>query len=167
MSYKDFTSKVQIDCQESLEQKLIEIGAEFIGEEDQQDYYFEVPNGKLKYRKSTFNSLITHYERIKVGNMEKTTVYRYDVNPSISEIQLLFDTTQLIGKTIKSIKVYQFQNSTLHLDLPSTGGVFLEIEVKDFEGFKPEQELIAEANFVFQLLGVSQNQYLETGYFSG
>ena len=167
MSYKDLTSKVQVACQESLEQKLIEIGAQFIREEVQQDFYFDVPNGKLKYRKSTFNSLITHYERIKMGKMEKTTVYQYDVNPSISEIQLLFDTTQLIGETIKTRKVYQFQNSTLHLDLPNTGGVFLEIEVKDFDGFKPEHELIAEANFVFQLLGISQNQYLETGYFPG
>ncbi len=166
MSYKDFTSKVQVACQESLELKLTEIGAQFIREEVQQDYYFEVPNGKLKYRKSSFNSLITHYERIKVGNMEKTTVYRYDLNPSISEIQLLFDTTQLIGETIKTRKVYQFKNSTLHLDLPSTGCVFLEIEVKDFDGFKPEHELIAEANFVFQLLGISQDQYQETGYFS-
>ncbi len=166
MSYKDFTSKVQVACQESLELKLTEIGAQFIRDEVQHDYYFEVPIGKLKYRKSTFNSLITHYERIKVGRMEKTSVYRYDVNPSISEIQLLFDTTQLIGETLKTRKVYQFQNSTLHLDLLRIGGIFLEIEVKDFEGVKPEQELIAEANFVFQLLGVSEDQYLETGYFS-
>ena len=166
MNYVDFTSKVQFTCQESLEQKLIQIGADFIREEVQQDYYFEVLNGKLKYRKSTFKSLITHYERIKIGEMEKTRVYRYDVNPSNLEIQFLFETNQLIGETIKTRKIYQFNNSTLHLDLPSTGGVFMEIEVKDFDGIKSEKELIEEANFVFQLLGVSPNQYLETGYFS-
>ena len=110
MNYVDFTSKVQITCQESLEQKLMQIGADFIREEVQQDYYFEVLNGKLKYRKSTFNSLITHYERIKVDEMEKTTVYRYDVNPSNLEIQLLFETSQLIGETIKTRKIYQFNN---------------------------------------------------------
>lgn len=165
MSYVDFTLKAVLDCKPSIEKKLQEIGANFIAEEFQHDFYFQVPNGKLKFRKSTIRSLITHYERIKIGNIEKTRVYRYDLNPSKREIDLLFETSELIGEIKKTRKIYQFQNSTIHLDLPVTGGVFLEIETKGFDGNKSENELEVEAKQVFQLIGIKPDQLVETGYF--
>ena len=73
----------------------------------QHDFYFKVPKGKLKYRKSTIRSLITHYERIKIGEIEKTRVFRYDLNPSKLEINLLFETSELIGEIKKTRKIFQ------------------------------------------------------------
>ena len=165
MNYVDFTLKAVVDSQPVIEKKLQDMGASFIAEDFQHDFYFKVSKGKLKYRKSTIRSLITHYERTKIGDIEKTRVHRYDLNPSKREIDLLFETSELIGEIKKTRKIYQLQNSTIHLDLPVTGGVFLEIETKGFDGSKSENELQVEAKQVFQLIGILPDQLVETGYF--
>ena len=92
LNYQDVTLKARISNVPLLEAHLQAIGARYIGEDQQQDYYFTCSMGKLKYRKGTMGTLITHYERIQLGNAEKTLVYRYDVNPSEEEVQQLFAT---------------------------------------------------------------------------
>lgn len=164
MSYVDFTLKAVVDSQPIIEKKLQDIGANFIAEDFQHDFYFKVPKGKLKYRKSTIRSLITHYERIKIGEIEKTRVFRYDLNPSNREIDLLFETSELIGEIKKTRKIFQFKNSTIHLDLPVTGGIFLEIETKGFDGSISENELQVEAKQIFHRIGIVPDQLVVTGY---
>ena len=87
LNYKDFTLKACLKNRIIVEQKLLDLGAIFQGEDYQQDYYFRVSNGKLKYRKGTLKTLITHYERFILDNIEKTSVYRYDINPSEEDVK--------------------------------------------------------------------------------
>lgn len=164
MNYIDFTLKAVVDSLPAMEKKLQYIGANFIAEDFQHDFYFKVTNGKLKFRKSTIRNLITHYERTKIWEIEQTRVFRYDLNPSNREIDLLFETSELIGEIKKTRKIYQLQNSTIHLDLPVTGGIFLEIETKGFDGSKSENDLQAEAKQVFQRTGIPLDQLIDTGY---
>ena len=82
LNYKDVTQKARLANADVIASALIVMGASFVGEDHQQDTYFRVQNGKLKYRRGTLGALITHYERIALGSLEKTHVYRYDVNPS-------------------------------------------------------------------------------------
>jgi adenylate cyclase class IV len=49
MSYVDFTLKAVVDCKPSIEKKLQEIGANFIAEDFQHDFYFQVPILNCKY----------------------------------------------------------------------------------------------------------------------
>ena len=91
VNYKDFTLKARLKNRSAVEQKLLELGAILEGDDYQQDYYFRILNGKLKYRKGTLGTLITHYERFSIDKIEKTTVYRYDVNPSENEVKKLYD----------------------------------------------------------------------------
>ena len=48
---------------------------------------------------------------MSINNTEKTLVYRYEVNPSELQIQYLFSTKELIGKTQKKRKLYKLKNT--------------------------------------------------------
>ena len=164
LNYKDFTLKALHNNREKLEMKLVELGSQFLGEDYQQDYYFKISKGKLKFRKGTLGTLITHYERILVDNMEKTIVYRYDINPLEEDIQRLFTSCELIGETQKLRKLYQLKNVTIHLDELLNGQNYIEVEAKDFDDSYTELELRKQCQFLFEQLSVKESDLLETGY---
>ena len=87
--YKDYTIKAKISSGKELENKLSQLNSNFLGVDIQTDTYFEVETGKLKLREGTIENLITHYERTRDGDAEKTNVFRYDLNPSKEEIEKL------------------------------------------------------------------------------
>lgn len=164
LNYKDFTLKARLKNRKIVEQKLLAFGAIFQGEDDHQDFYFRVPYGKLKYRKGTLGNLITHYERFSIDNIEKTTVYRYEVNPTEDEIQKLYDRFDLIGEINKNRSLYQINNLTIHLDKLENGEEFIEVEAKDFEECYSELELQNQCQQIFSTIGISKEELLPTGY---
>jgi adenylate cyclase class 2 len=164
LNYQDCTLKARIQYVEDLTRRLIELGAQCMGLDRQHDTYFEVPHGKLKFRKGTLGTLITHYERTTGDQVEKTQVYRYDVNPSEDEIRKLFLNFKVVGETEKSRTLYQLNNVTIHLDQLPNGNSFIEVEAKDFGNEKSPSELQAQCLELFQRLGITKSDYIPTGY---
>lgn len=164
LHYLDCTLKARIQHVEDVTRRLIELGSQYMGLDRQHDTYFEVPHGKLKYRKGTLGTLITHYERTVVDLVEKTQVYRYDVNPSEDEIRELFLNFKVVGETEKSRTLYQLNNVTIHMDQLPNGNSFIEVEAKDFENKKSPSELQAQCLDLFERLGILESDYIPTGY---
>ncbi len=164
LNYKDVTQKAQVNNADELATKIRAIGATFTGEDHQHDTYFRTLKGKLKYRKGTLGTLITHYERIAVGPLEKTHVYRYDVNPSEAEVQQLFATAERIGETKKIRKQYQHQNVTIHLDELPNGEKYIEVEAKDYSNLYSEKNLQQQCKAMFEKLGIMSDDLMQTGY---
>lgn len=164
LNYKDVTQKARLANADVIASALIAMGASFVGEDRQHDIYFRVQKGKLKYRQGTLGTLITHYERIAVGPLEKTHVYRYDVNPSEAEVQQLFATAERIGETQKIRKQYQFQNVTIHLDELPNGENYIEVEAKDYSNSFSEEDLQSQCKDLFEKLGIASVDLMQTGY---
>ena len=164
LPYKDFTLKAHLANAEAIASTLLAMGASFVGEDHQHDTYFRAQNGKLKFRHGTLGTLITHYERIAVGSLEKTHVYRYDVNPSEAEVQQLFATSERLGETHKIRKQYQFQNVTIHLDKLPNGENYIEVEAKDYSNSFSELDLQTQCKALFEKLDISNNAFVKTGY---
>ena len=164
LNYKDCTLKPYLKNRVSVEEKLIELGAVYDGIEYQQDFYFRVSNGKLKYRKGTLKTLITHYERFILDNIEKTSVYRYDINPSEEDVQKLFSNYDVIGQVSKSRSLFQLNNITIHLDKLENGEEFIEVEAKDFDERFDELVLKNQCLLLFEDLRISYQEHLPTGY---
>ena len=164
LNYKDVTQKARLANADVIASVLIAMGASFVGEDHQHDIYFQVQNGKLKFRQGTLSNLITHYERIAVGPLEKTHVYRYDVNPSEAEVQQLFSTGERIGETQKIRKQYQFQNVTVHLDELPNGENYIEVEAKDYSNSFSEEDLQSQCKDLFEKLGIASVDLMQTGY---
>ena len=164
LNYKDVTKKARLANADVIASALIAMGASFVGEDHQHDIYFQVLNGKLKFRHGTLGTLITHYERIAVGPLEKTHVYRYDVNPTEAEVQQLFVTAERIGETHKIRKQYQFQNVTVHLDELPNGENYIEVEAKDYSNSFSEMDLQNQCKDLFKKLGIASVDLMQTGY---
>ena len=165
INYKDFTLKSRLHDKNIIHRKLTQLGFMFEGEDYQKDYYFKTSKSKLKYRKSNFSTLIAHYKRVKKNNIEKSLVYRYEVNPSELQIQYLFSTRELIGKIQKKRKLYKFKNVSIHIDELSKEEIYIEIEAKDFNESYTDLELQSQCKSIFNLLGIKKSNLIGTGYF--
>lgn len=164
LNYQDVTLKARVSNIEQMEVRLADLGAMFIGEDQQHDTYFTCTAGKLKFRKGTLGTLITHYERIGMDGAEKTHVYRYDVNPSEEEVQQLYAMHEIVGETHKIRKLYQLGNVSIHLDLLPSGENFIEVEAKDYAEMFSEEQLKMQCQKLFEDLQLADVDRLETGY---
>ncbi len=164
LNYLDFTLKARLLNKQLVEQNLIELGAHFLGIDKQHDFYFQTDKGKLKYRKGTLGTLVTHYERFLVDNCEKTQVYRYDQNPSEESVKQLYLTHELVGETQKIRTLYQLENVTFHLDELPDGQLFIEVEAKDYGQQFSEVDLRNQCAKLFKILGIREEDVRQTGY---
>ena len=162
--YKDYTIKARVIDIETIERLLIQMNARFVGLDKQIDYYFETENGKLKYRQGTIENLITHYKREFRDGIERTTVYRYDKNPSPEQIARLKTEKKQIGMTEKERKIYWLDNIKIHLDQLPDGQCFIEIEAIDRENNFTDEELKRQCMQIKSRLHIHDNDLVKTGY---
>jgi len=162
--YKDFTIKAKISSGGELENKLIQFNSRFLGVDMQTDTYFEVSHGKLKLREGTIENLITHYERTHDGGAEKTNVYRYDLNPTVEEIEKLKRTHQQIGVIKKERKIYFVDHIKVHIDKLPSGEEFIELEAIDRLNQFSDEELKHQCLHLKDKLGIHQSEIIQTGY---
>lgn len=164
MKYKDITLKARIDNPREL-QRLLQDLAEHKGLDHQVDTYFETTEGKLKWSQGTIENAIMHYERHQENGVERTTVYRYDQNPSRQVIEKLKATQKPIGKP-KRDAISTFQNHRkIHLDQLPTGEYFLEKEAIDQSGMLSDEVLLKECLNLKEQLRINDAQLIATGYF--
>ncbi|MBX2901176.1 MAG: CYTH domain-containing protein [Cyclobacteriaceae bacterium] len=162
--YKDYAVKARLNNFDEVEKILISINAVFVGVDSQIDYYFETDKGKLKYRKGTIENLITHYKRTLKDGFEKTTVYRYESNPTIKKIEELRKKKRQIGVTHKERRIYTIDNVKIHLDKLEDGQRFIEIEAMDFKNEFTDYDLINQCMTMKSKLHIQDNDLVKTGY---
>ena len=162
--YKDYTIKAKVSSGKALEDKLRQLNSRFLGVDLQTDTYFEVENGKLKLREGTIENLITHYERTHDGDAEKTTVFRYDVNPTKTEIEKLKSAHRQIGIIKKERKIYLVDHIKIHIDKLPNGDEFIELEAIDRENQFSDEELKQQCLDLQHKLGISESELVQTGY---
>jgi adenylate cyclase class 2 len=164
LTYKDFTLKAVVADFRSIEGDLQKMNAIFIGIDRQTDTYFQVSIGKLKLRQGTIENLITHYERKIENGMEKTTVYRYDVNPSSKQIADLLRDNAVIGVIKKERQIYVIDNIKIHLDTTPQMDRFIEIEAIDRNNVYSDDALRSQCLDVRKKLGIRDTDLIQTGY---
>ena len=162
--YKDYTIKAKLSDIELTEKLLISMNPDFVGLDNQTDYYFDTDKGKLKYRQGTIENLITHYEREILGDIERTTVYQYDKNPTIDQIKKLRTDKKQIGVTIKERKIYTLKNVKIHLDKLPDGHCYIEIEAIDLTNSFTDSELKNQCLIIKSRLLIPDNSLIRTGY---
>ena len=134
LAYVDFSIKARSADPAGIERTLLALNAEFIGEDHQSDTYYQVPLGKLKLREGNIENLLTHYLREEVEGSMRTTVFLYEKNPSDIIKQRYTVSVPVIGKVIKSRRIFFIDNVKFHLDRFENGSSFVEIEAIDRDG---------------------------------
>jgi adenylate cyclase, class 2 len=162
--YKDYTVKAALRDRIALRRRLESLNARYVGTDHQTDFYFKTSAGKLKYRKGKIENLITHYVRQFIDGTERTTVLRYDRDPSQEEIDVLFRDYEHIATIEKQRTVYVLSNVRIHLDRLKTGEEFLELEAIDRSNIFSEADLRTQCLIVLKSLGVDADNVIRTGY---
>jgi adenylate cyclase class 2 len=165
LSYLDFTLKAKVSNIEKMEEVLSALNATYIGLDRQRDVYFNVPKGRLKWRQGTIENLITHYERVDDGGLEKTIVYRYDLDPTPDQITALRNSYREMGSTEKERKIFYLGNVKIHLDTTLDNQNFIEIEAIDRTGSQSAGQLRIQCLSVKRKLEIEDIDLIKTGYF--
>ncbi|MFM8911905.1 MAG: class IV adenylate cyclase [Flammeovirgaceae bacterium] len=165
LSYQDYTIKARARNFDRAKALLQQLGAKCLGTDLQTDTYFATDKGKLKLRVGTIEHLITHYERVEAAGMEKTVVYRYDLNPSPAEVEALRGSFAVSGEIKKERTIYLLGIHKIHLDRLD-GNHFIEIESIDRNAAYTSEELKALCLEMKEKLGIADADLIPTGYFT-
>ena len=164
LPYKDFTIKACISNPKTIESILAKLHAHFLGTDHQKDTYFNIANGKLKYRQGIIEHLITHYERTSEDGIEKTIVYRYDLNPSPDQVMELYSQHKTVAVIEKQRKIFYIGNVKIHLDQLAEQ-YFVEIEAIDRTNTLSAEELRRQCLDIKEKLLITEKDLIKTGYF--
>jgi adenylate cyclase, class 2 len=164
LPYKDFTLKATVRDVPKIKSLLNSADANFIGVDDQKDTYFKVARGKLKLRQGIIENLITHYERIQEGGVEKTIVYQYDRDPRDEQIRALFLKYIVVGVVEKRREIFFIGNVKIHLDTTPDNRNFIEIEAIDYNDAMSNESLRSLCVGFKEKLEIKDEDLIKTGY---
>ena len=116
MPHINFEFKARTNNLPELENKLIELNAEFIGEDNQTDTYFNVEKGRLKLREGNIENSLIYYERKNVAGAKQSDVilFKYNADASLKNILLKVHGIKVVVNKIR--KIYFIGNVKFHFD---------------------------------------------------
>ncbi len=131
-------AKYRINDIKHVEKKILDLGAIYVGEEYEEDYYFQHPcrdfmktDEALRIRKTT-NKVEMTYKGPKISNLTKS---RVEINVGIEDLDSAIELLERLGfKKVFVVKKhrrkYKLSNNVkISIDIVEDLGSFIEIEV--------------------------------------
>lgn len=122
--------KARLNKLESVRNKLLLLGAQYVGSFHQIDTYFQVCKGRLKIREieGQVNADIIFYERSNIPKIKKSYTLLVQVQPAdtAKELLAIFFPTKVVVDKIREI--YILEKTRIHLDQVAYLGTFIEFE---------------------------------------
>ncbi len=149
---------------ETVRMILQNLRARFVGQDQQTDTYFNVPDGRLKLREGRIENALIYYRRPDSRAPKISDVELYPlINPS--ELKPLLTAALGVKVTvIKQREIYFVNNIKIHLDQVAELGEFVEIEAIDRNGEFSTGELVRQCQTMMQTLGIQPDDRLTHSY---
>jgi predicted adenylyl cyclase CyaB len=165
--------KARIKNHENLRNKLISLDAKKVGIFEQKDFFFKVPEGRLKLREVKNNSLseLIYYEREDISGPKSDNVFilKIEKAESLKKILKKILTQTIIVKKIREVYRHEISKTPsenshirIHLDKVKNLGNFLELELKTSKRTQKEDKTILE-NFA-EKIGIKAEQLEKLSY---
>jgi len=134
MPHINFEFKARTENVSSLENKLLELEPEFIGEDLQTDTYFNVAKGRLKLREGNIENSLIYYERQNAADakLSEIILYKHAADASLKEILIKVHGVKVVVE--KTRRIYFIENVKFHFDTVEPLGNFVEVEAIDHSG---------------------------------
>lgn len=138
--------------------------ADFKGTDHQIDTYFNVPDGRLKLREGTIENRLIFYKRNDQPGPKQSDFILFATDKENSPKEIL--TTSLGVKVIvdKQREIYFIDNVKFHIDTVTGLGDFVEIEVIDYEGNMPIDDMTSVCNKYMELFKIPKDDLLSVSY---
>ena len=149
---------------DGIREKLNINNAEFKGADHQTDTYFNVRNGRLKFRGGNIENYLIYYDREdKMGPKQSgVTLYKYSSKSNLKDI--LTRSLGILVVVEKQREIYFIENVKFHLDTVAGLGTLVEIEATDHNGSFTKDTLLRQCNQYLDLFGIHQEDLIPDSY---
>ncbi len=129
--------KAKVDNLEPVRRKLKTSKAKHVGNFQQTDIYFAVPNGRLKLRQiDNEKTKLIYYERKNISGPKKSNVFVMEI-PEDKVFTALLKKILKVRTTVKKVReIYQFRKTQVNLDTVDSLGCYVEFERKTFNNLE-------------------------------
>ena len=147
-----------------LEEKLLTLNPQFIGEDHQKDTYYNVNTGRLKLREGNIENALIWYQREDVGGAKQSDIllYKHAPDDALKKILIKLHGVKIIVDKIR--KIYFVENVKFHFDRVEGLGTFVEVEAIDSTGEIGIEKLKEQCDFYIDFLGIKTEDFMKKSY---
>ncbi len=165
MSHINIEIKARSSRNNEIRKKLLEMGADFKGEDHQIDTYFKVDFGRLKLREGNIENNLIAYSRNNRKGSKKSEVVLYEAGNKTKDLKKVMESSHKILAVVdKRREIYFIDNVKFHLDRVNGLGEFMEIEAIDFSGDVGEEKLKKQCEEYMKILKIEEKDLIENSY---
>lgn len=138
--------------------------ADLRGVDEQVDFYFNVPEGRLKLRKGNIENSLIFYKRPNEAGPKKAEVCLYHTGSGSGLKEIL---TKALGLPVivkKTREIYFIDNVKFHIDDVENLGSFMEIEATDTTGETDTDKLTKQCQLYMEILGIGKEELIDCSY---
>jgi len=144
---------------------LLENGGEYKGTDEQEDTYFNVPDGRLKLRIGPIENSLIFYKRTNKEGPKTSEVTMADAMADGNNLkQVLAKALGIKVIVAKSREIYFIDNVKFHIDEVPGLGNFVEIEAIDKDGNIGQTKLDEQCRHYIELLGIKDVDLISVSY---
>lgn len=158
--------KARVDDHNILREKLLDLGAEYVGTFHQKDQYFVVPEGRLKLRTVEGKNIVEliYYERENISGPKIDDAYILRVREADDFNVILKKILKPINVIEKDRDIYQYNGTEIHLDNVENLGNFVEFERQTSSNQKNVNKDRQVLEKLMKALKISQNNLIALSY---
>ena len=150
---------------DSVRSLLSQRNAQFIGTDQQTDYYFRVSEGRLKLRQGLVENALIFYHRDNAATARPSHIQlvKVDAHTGAGILELLTSALGTSGVVKKSREIWFVDNVKIHLDTVEGLGTFIELEAIQEHGLTGD-DLRKQVVELRDLFGITEGDLISLSY---
>lgn len=164
MTHLNIEFKAIANNVEALEEKLLSLNPQFIGEDHQKDTYYNVQIGRLKLREGNIENALIWYQREDIAGAKQSDIllYKHAPDEALKKILVKLHGVKIVVDKIR--KIYFVDNVKFHFDRVEGLGTFIEVEAIDSTGEIGIEKLKEQCDFYIKFFGIQTTDFMHKSY---
>jgi predicted adenylyl cyclase CyaB len=164
MSFLNVEIKAKCSDPSFIRNYLLANDASFKGTDEQNDTYFNVPNGRLKLREGNIENNLIFYERSNQAGPKSSHFHLVKITDAhgLKEVLLKSNGIKVVVK--KKREIYYISNVKFHIDEVPGLGSFIEIEAGNILADLSQEELNDQCEFYLREFGIKHDDLIQNSY---
>lgn len=164
MAFANIEFKARCARPEQVVERLLGLGAELQGVDQQTDVYYRSARGRLKRRRGTIENSLLCYDRPDDAALKPAQVHLAEL-PTDRAIDKVLDAALDRDVVVsKQRQILWIDNVKFHIDDVASLGSFLEVEATDRDDTLGTERLRAQGEHYKQLLGIADEDLEARSY---
>lgn len=164
MSFLNVEIKAKCTDPEFVRNYLQTNKAEYKGQDEQTDTYFNVSNGRLKLREGNIENNLIWYDRANQAGPKNSHFHLVKIADAKALKEVLTKSSGIKVVVKKKRHIYYIQNVKFHIDEVPGLGSFVEIEAGNILADLNQAELKAQCDFYMKELHVYAEDIIDVSY---